>query len=239
MISMTGYGKAVSNSQTREIVVELKSVNHRFLDISTKMPRSFIAFDSLIKETIGNFVSRGHVDVFINYTVSGDAKKKVAVDLDLAQNYLDVAKQLENAFNLKNDFGLVHLMRTNDVIVVEEQEEDTEEIATLLKSALTNACQNLNVMRKAEGDRLEKVISTHVDNIEGFANLFDIIGQYETGFRFSEAERIFGACYQGSTEGFPADNSLRRNMIEYMNSGEQSGHGIGIILYDGKKKKIL
>ena len=115
-------------------------------------------------------MSRGHVDVFINYTVSGDAKKKVAVDLDLAQNYLDVAKQLENAFNLKNDFGLVHLMRTNDVIVVEEQEEDAEEIATLLKSALTNACQNLNVMRKAEGDRLEKVISTHVDNIEGFAN---------------------------------------------------------------------
>ncbi|MBE7035744.1 MAG: hypothetical protein E7403_00460 [Ruminococcaceae bacterium] len=76
-------------------------------------------------------------------------------------------------------------------------------------------------------------------NIESFANLFDIIGQYETGFRFSEAELIFGACYQGSTEGFPADNSLRRNMIEYMNSGEKSGHGIGIILYDGKQKKIL
>ena len=76
---MTGYGKAVSSSQSREIVVELKSVNHRFLDISTKMPRSFIAYDSLIKETIGNFVSRGHVDVFINYTVNADEKKKISI----------------------------------------------------------------------------------------------------------------------------------------------------------------
>ena len=169
MISMTGYGKAVSSSQSREIVVELKSVNHRFLDISTKMPRSFIAYDSLIKETIGKFVSRGHVDVFINYTVNADEKKKISVDLGLAKSYLDAAKKLEEEFDLKNDFGLVHLMRTNDVIVVEEQEDDVEEIATLLKTALTEACQSLNKMRQAEGDRLEKVISNHVDNIEKYA----------------------------------------------------------------------
>ncbi|MBE7025929.1 MAG: hypothetical protein E7408_07755 [Ruminococcaceae bacterium] len=76
-------------------------------------------------------------------------------------------------------------------------------------------------------------------NMERFAKLFDIIGQNETGQRFSECERIFGVPYEGNTNGFPDDNTLRRNMIAYMNSGSASGHGIGIILYDGEKKRIL
>ncbi len=76
-------------------------------------------------------------------------------------------------------------------------------------------------------------------NMEKFSKLFHIIGQYETGRKFSESERVFGTHFKESTEGFPCDNSLRRNMIEYMNSGNQSGHGIGIILYDGRKKEIV
>lgn len=76
-------------------------------------------------------------------------------------------------------------------------------------------------------------------NMEKFTKLFDITGQYETGRRFTECERIFGVAFEGSTENFPRDNSLRRNMIEYMNSGRPSGHGIGIILYDGIKREIV
>ncbi len=76
-------------------------------------------------------------------------------------------------------------------------------------------------------------------NMEKFALMFDIIGQYETDYRFSECERIFGVAYKGNTDGFPTDNTLRRNMVEYMNSKSNSGHGIGIILYDGKNKRIL
>ncbi len=76
-------------------------------------------------------------------------------------------------------------------------------------------------------------------NIEKFANLFDIIEQHETGYKFSECEHIFGSTYKGNTDGFPDDNSLRRNMIEYMNSNSPSGYGVGILLYDGKKKRII
>ena len=85
MKSMTGYGKATVSRDNRELTVELKSVNHRFLDISTKIPRSFIAYEDVIRGGLSQGLTRGHVDVFINYSRQGDSDKTVTGQICLLQ----------------------------------------------------------------------------------------------------------------------------------------------------------
>ena len=98
MKSMTGYGKATVSRDNRELTVELKSVNHRFLDISTKIPRSFIAYEDVIRGGLSQGLTRGHVDVFINYSRQGDSDKTVTVDMSIAAGYVKAAERLAEAF---------------------------------------------------------------------------------------------------------------------------------------------
>lgn len=166
MKSMTGYGKAVAKGNARELTVELKSVNHRYLDIATKIPRMFIAYEHLIREIIGKNVGRGHVDVYINYSVTEEAEKKISVDFELAKSYVDTANELSAKFKLKNDFDLCTLIKTPDVVKVEEDEENEQLLKELLVQALSEATVKLNEMREAEGARLKKELVFHLSEVE-------------------------------------------------------------------------
>ena len=167
MKSMTGYGKGVASTDTRELTVELKSVNHRFLDISTKMPRAFIAYEDTIRGALSKSVARGHVDVFVNYRLTGQSDKVVSVDLSLAQGYVDAANSVKNAFpNLRDDFSVSTLMKTPDVVTLEQAEEDAETIKKMLADSLNEAIANLNQMREAEGNKLRSDILQKIDLVE-------------------------------------------------------------------------
>ena len=170
MKSMTGYGKGISQTADMELTVELKSVNHRFLDINTKIPRAFIAYEDVIRSVISQGVNRGHVDVFVNFTVSSERPKVVTADVGLAQGYVQVANQLASQFGLKNDFQLNALMKTTDVVKVEQEQESDEVVRALLQDALTKAVAQLNVMRIAEGEKLIADISQRITNVENLLN---------------------------------------------------------------------
>lgn len=167
MKSMTGYGKAVVNSGNRELTVELKSVNHRFLDISTKMSRAFLAHEDLVRSVLSSGIARGHVDVYVNYRLISDSDKVVTVDLALAKGYVDAARQLREEFpELRDDFTVSSLMRSSDVLSVEQQTEDDELIREMLGEALKQAVENLNLMRETEGNKLRNDLLQKISTVK-------------------------------------------------------------------------
>lgn len=168
MKSMTGYGKAIVSSGNRELTVELKSVNHRFLDISTKMSRAFSAHEDLVRSVLSSGIARGHVDVFVNYRLISDSDKVVTVDVTLAKGYVEAARQLREEFpELRDDFTIASLMRSSDVLSVEQQVNDDELMREMLREGLKRAVENLNVMRETEGNKLRSDLLQKISAVEG------------------------------------------------------------------------
>lgn len=166
MKSMTGYGKAFAEKEGRKIVVELKAVNHRFLDLNFKLPRAFAAFEDKIRRIVSARVVRGHVDVFLTYADNGLRPKRVDADLQLAKGILDCAELLKNEFDLINDFQLTSLMKTPDVVTVTFDDDAPEILEALLSEAVAEAAEKLDEMRVAEGARLAADMNARIDEIE-------------------------------------------------------------------------
>lgn len=175
MNSMTGYGKAVVVVDNRELMLELKSVNHRFLDISCKMPRMFIAYEDVVRATLSEYFSRGHIDVFVNYSNNGNDGKAVNIDYALADSFVEVSQQLAERYNIKNDFQVNALLRINDVLKVEQVAEDDDILRKMMSEALIEACKQLTIMRQIEGVKLKADILNRLDVI---TNLLGQIKQY-------------------------------------------------------------
>ena len=166
MRSMTGYGKAVATRDNRELTVELKSVNHRFLDIATKIPRMFLAHEDMIRNLLQQGVPRGHVDVYLNYRIVESSDKVVTVDFALAAGYVNAASELKAQFpDLRDDFTISSLMRSSDVLSLQQNEEDANVLREMLAEALAQAISNLNSMREAEGNKLRADLLAKIDSV--------------------------------------------------------------------------
>ena len=166
MQSMTGYGKAVYNENGISLVVEVKTVNNRYLDVVPKYPRAFSKYDDTLRKIVAGKLSRGRVDLMILLKESEQASKPVVVDMTLAKSYYDAAQKLAEAFpSLKNDFTITSLMRSNDVIS-EEIDEDDDRYEKILSDTVVKALDNLNEMRYIEGEKLKADILARNDVIE-------------------------------------------------------------------------
>lgn len=167
MNSMTGYGKAVVERGGKSLTIEVKSVNHRFLDVSTKIPRAFIAHEDVIRSGLSKALTRGHIDVFITYTRSGETDKQVTVDMSLANGYVEAAQALTAAFpQLNCDFNVNALMRSGDVLSLTQTEDDADQIRQMLIEAVDEAAEQLNKMRAIEGEALRRDLLAKIDNFE-------------------------------------------------------------------------
>lgn len=159
MKSMTGYGKAVVCDGELELTVELKSVNHRFLDVATKASRIISAHEDVIRSVIGRYLVRGHVDVFVNYRLLTDSDKKVSVDVGLARGYAEAAKTLREEFpQLHDDFTVTSLMKCAEVLSLEQEPLKEEQLRLLLEKGVSECCVMLDQMRCAEGEKLKEDI---------------------------------------------------------------------------------
>ena len=163
MRSMTGYGRATRELDGRELTIELKSVNHRFLDVNFRMPRSFMFLEDEARRQIGAYLSRGHVDVFVTYRNSRSDARTVALDRPLMDAYI---KALDGIEGLKDDRTLMSMARFPDVLTVTEADEDQEALKALMIETIKAALETLCEMRIREGIEIEKDLSSHVDNIE-------------------------------------------------------------------------
>lgn len=167
MYSMTGYGKGEYRKDGVELVVELKSVNNRFLDVSVKCPHIFAPYEETIRSSIRNELSRGHIDVFVNFTDKRERAKKLYVDAAAAKAYAEAALALHNETGLDNDLTVSFLFRMSDVVRTEEAAEADETLVLALKSALQDALAALKAMRWTEGERLKADLLSRMEAIAG------------------------------------------------------------------------
>ncbi|MDE7373056.1 MAG: YicC family protein, partial [Clostridia bacterium] len=166
MYSMTGYGKGIAKSNGKTITIEIKTVNHRYLDLGLKIPRSFLFLEDSVKKTIAGAISRGHADLYLTYEQDSVSEGVYTADIELAKNYLEAAKLLAKSTGVKNDITLSSLVKVGDIIKREQPAEDEGLLKALTDEALKTALENLKAMRKHEGESLMADISAKLDNIE-------------------------------------------------------------------------
>lgn len=166
---MTGYGKGVASADGREMTVELKSVNHRFLDVSMRLPRHLSFLEDVFRAVLNEQLSRGHVDVFVNYRNARSDARAVTVDEPLMAAYVAAAREVNTRLGLQDDLSLTAALRLPDVTEVREANEDTDAVTKLAKDAILLAAEQMKAMRLAEGTRLKNDLSARTDAVEVIA----------------------------------------------------------------------
>ena len=164
--SMTGYGKGIAEQDGLKVTVELKSVNHRFLDLNIKLPKVFTFAEDILRKTIQGAISRGHIDVYVNYEDTRESKKTLSIDYDLAKQYADAAREIWAKCCVENNVCTAEILRMPDVVTQVAKEEDEQLLADLLKSACLNAIDAINAMKLREGSMLVKDLRIKVANIK-------------------------------------------------------------------------
>lgn len=157
--SMTGYGRARETLHQRDITVEVRSVNNRFLDCTVKMPRAYVFAEDAVKAHVRSAVSRGKVDVFVTIDASAADVSVVTVNQPLARGYYQALTQLKSMFYLEGDVTPMTLAKLPDVLTVTKAEEDLETVAADICQVLDKALAAYNTMRAVEGRRLAEDIA--------------------------------------------------------------------------------
>ncbi len=153
MFSMTGYGKAEYLDSGISLTVEIKTVNNRNFDFNSKMPRVFIAFEDMVRKTVSEYVKRGRVDFFVNFSDSREKPVNLDVNLEKALGYYNASKLISEKLGLANDISVSQIMKSPDVIT-DNTLTDYTEFEAILKETVKNACIKLNEMRLIEGNKL-------------------------------------------------------------------------------------
>lgn len=166
--SMTGFGRASLQRLGREITVELKSVNHRYLDLGFRMPRHICFLEDELRRLLSARLSRGHVDVFVTYRNTRNDAVIVSVDTALLGSYLSAGRAAASEFGLKDDLTLASALRLQGVTDIIEAEEDREALIELIRDVTNTACDELIEMRRTEGDRLCANLYSRLDSVEVF-----------------------------------------------------------------------
>ena len=164
--SMTGFGHAEAVTKERKITVELKSVNHRYLDLSIKMPRKLNVFEGQIRNLMKHYMQRGKVDVFITYEDYTAGSVSVKYNREIAAEYLKYLKQMEEEFSLENDMKVSALSRYPEVLTMEEQSINEEETWNSLEGPLNEACRKFVKTREREGENLKNDLLAKLDGLE-------------------------------------------------------------------------
>ena len=171
--SMTGYGRARETRSGRDITVEVRSVNNRYLDCTVKMPRAYIFAEDAVKTRVQKAVSRGKVDVFITIDTSAADEAVVKLNRPLAQGYYKALCEINEACGLESEITASTIARFPDVLTVTKAEEDLESVAVDLCAVLDDALAAYNRMRATEGERLAADIGSRLDTIEHITGMVE------------------------------------------------------------------
>ena len=168
--SMTGFGHYEVVSNSLKIVVEIKSVNHRFLDMNLKLPRKFSFFENDARNIIKNRISRGKIDVYVSYEETVDSAVEVTYHPEVAQKYYEGLNQLKEQFGLTDNISVGLLAKFPNVFTEEAKEEDQEEISKLLTEGLNGALDEFVKNREQEGGRLVEDLIQKLDEMDALVS---------------------------------------------------------------------
>lgn len=167
MKSMTGYGRARAAVDGREIMVELRAVNHRYLDVNVKAPRGYGFLEDALKKAAGLRISRGKVDIFVAVNDMGAKETSILLNKELARSYLDALTELRDTLHLSDDISVMSIARMQDVLVSERLEVDAEAMTAAVCSVFEQAAQEFDVMRGREGERMAADVDSRMNTILG------------------------------------------------------------------------
>ncbi len=170
--SMTGFGRCEYAKGERRFVVEMKGVNHRYLDVNIRMPKKLNFFETAIRNLLKQSVQRGKVDIFISYEDLSESQVALKYNETLAGEYLRYFHEMEESFGLENDIRVSTLSRCPEVLTMEEQAVDEEELWNELKQALDGAISQFVETRGTEGENLKKDL---IEKLDGMVKLADKI----------------------------------------------------------------
>lgn len=154
MKSMTGYGRARKSIDGKEISVEVRAVNHRYLDVNLKCPRAYSFLEEALKKAASTRIARGKVDIFVQILGTSADDVKVSVNTALAQHYMDALRTLSEATGLPNDVSLLSLARMPEVLIEEQAEPDTEKLTAGVLEIFHEAVNEFDAMRTVEGEKM-------------------------------------------------------------------------------------
>lgn len=171
--SMTGFGRGEYGDENRHFTVEVKSVNHRYLEPSIKLPRALSMFESNVRSVLKNYIYRGKVDLFVSYEDLSEKRSALHYNETLAGEYVKYFKQISDQFSLDYDIRTSTIGRCPDVFTLDSQSEDEEELWEGLQTALIRACEMLVQAREREGEALKadlipklEQMKSNVDQVE-------------------------------------------------------------------------
>mgnify|MGYP000014019833 CR=1 FL=1 len=164
--SMTGYGRARQMIGNKEITVELRSVNHRFLEYSSRVPRAYAYLEDKLKNLVKGSVSRGKVDVTLSVQTISGTDTQVVINHDLARSYLEALRDLAEDLQIKNDVSVSQMARFSDIFSVVKVEENEEEMWQAVQQVAQQAVQNFVDMRRAEGEKMKQDLLNRLQTIE-------------------------------------------------------------------------
>ena len=170
--SMTGYGKCESVTEEKQIVVEIKSVNNRYLDVNVKCPRFMMFAEEKIKALVGKYTTRGKIDVYISVVSKKETGKKITVDIELVNAYISAFKSACEETGLSYDLSASRFLNNSDIVKVEFQQLSDEEIWAEFEPVISGCLENYNNMRAVEGERLKTDILEKTQKV--LANVLEI-----------------------------------------------------------------
>ena len=164
--SMTGYGSATGVSGNLELSIELRAVNNRYLDVNVRIPRLYLFAEESLKKRIGNLVSRGKVDVFVNVDSGKEQDVEITANEALAEAYITALHKLADRFGLQGDITTMQIAKLPDVLQIDKPQTDADVFGKDILDILDRALANFNEMRRIEGEKMEADMAARLDEIE-------------------------------------------------------------------------
>ena len=162
---MTGFGRCEVSKEGKKITVEMKSVNHRYLELNLKMPKKFNFIENDIRNKIKEYLERGKVDVFVSYENLTEGEVSLKYNKSLAKEYYELYKTIGEDFDVELKMDSNVIARSPEVVIMEEQQEDEEILTELLISAIQGACEKMLEARNKEGEHLKQDLLIKLDEI--------------------------------------------------------------------------
>ncbi|MBQ5534371.1 MAG: YicC family protein [Lachnospiraceae bacterium] len=171
--SMTGFGRAEITENNRKYTVEIKAVNHRYLEASVKMPKKLSMFEANIRNVMKEYMERGKVDVFVTLEDYNGAAETVKYNSALAHEYMKYIQEMADDFGIQNDVRLSVLARFPDVFTMEDVATDEEELWVTLEKAVRGACESFVAAREKEGENLKSDLISKLDEMAGYVGFIE------------------------------------------------------------------
>ena len=203
--SMTGFGRSEYLSETSRITVEMKAVNHRYLDINVKMPRKLFFLEMEIRNYLKKRISRGKVDVYLSYEDLSEEASRVKLNQGLASGYYEAIRELASVLNIQESVTAYQISRFPDVITVEDASPDQDQVASEVMKAVGMACDDFISSRSREGDNLRKDILSKLDV------MYDNVGLVEA--RYPEMVADYRSRIEEKVSSLLEDTTIDENRV--------------------------